>query len=320
MTDLPLIPPPNDALPPRVRLGEVHFPEPPHGGYTYRIPPNLEIEQPGLRVRVPLGNSTRIGFLVRIYEGPDDERFKDIIHPVDAVPILTSDLLQLTRWMAEYYLCAWGEALAAAVPSGLKPRNRAWYQLTAAGKAEPWIDSEAAAAGQLWRLLAKGPVSRRKILKATNNRADLIRSFLSRGWMEPVEQPAEKAARTLEIRWRWKGDTTYEQALETLPGNARKLRQAVEILRAAEGSVLHRDLSKIEKGRGQIFRKLCARGWVEMEKIPLEKLSAIQEGLEETALGTGALSSAQERIVNSVKEALVILRCSQTSRLTAGDV
>ena len=29
-------------------------------------------------------------------------------------------MLELTRWMADYYACSWGQALDAAVPAGVK--------------------------------------------------------------------------------------------------------------------------------------------------------------------------------------------------------
>ena len=35
-------------------------------------------------------------------------------------PLLTEHLLKLTRWMADYYLCGWGQVLNAVVPAGVR--------------------------------------------------------------------------------------------------------------------------------------------------------------------------------------------------------
>jgi primosomal protein N' (replication factor Y) len=41
---------------------------------------------------------------------------------LDDEALLTPDLLRLTRWMADYYLCGWGQVLNAVVPAGAKDR------------------------------------------------------------------------------------------------------------------------------------------------------------------------------------------------------
>ena len=38
---------------------------------------------------------------------------------LDTEPVVDEDLLELTRWMAGYYACSWGEALAALLPDQL---------------------------------------------------------------------------------------------------------------------------------------------------------------------------------------------------------
>ena len=39
---------------------------------------------------------------------------------LDEEPLLTPHLLKLTRWMADYYVCGWGQVLNAVLPSGVK--------------------------------------------------------------------------------------------------------------------------------------------------------------------------------------------------------
>jgi len=94
---------------------------------TYRAS-NLvkRIIQPGQRVRVPLGRGDRlaVGYCVRVDALPPDDleraRIKDVVEVLDPLPLIDRKMLDLTRWMADYYACSWGQALDAVVPAGVK--------------------------------------------------------------------------------------------------------------------------------------------------------------------------------------------------------
>ncbi len=94
---------------------------------SYHVPSRLErIIRPGQRVRVPLGqgNKLTIGYCVRIdQDAPadlDPARIKDVAEVLDPLPLIDAGMLALTRWMADYYTCSWGQALDAVVPAGVK--------------------------------------------------------------------------------------------------------------------------------------------------------------------------------------------------------
>src|SRR5689334_19133505 len=93
--------------------------------FSYRIPPRLRDRvQPGHRVRVPLGrgNSPAVGYCVRIDPTAELEpgRVKDVLEVLDDPPLIDAAMLDLTRWIARYYACSWGQALDAVVPAGVK--------------------------------------------------------------------------------------------------------------------------------------------------------------------------------------------------------
>jgi primosomal protein N' (replication factor Y) len=94
---------------------------------TYRVPGRLRrIVRPGQRVRVPLGKGDRpaTGYCVCVDQDPpadlDPQKIKLIFDVIDVQPLIDEKMLALTRWMADYYACSWGQALDAAVPSGVK--------------------------------------------------------------------------------------------------------------------------------------------------------------------------------------------------------
>ena len=62
-------------------------------------------------------------------------------------PLLTPDLLRLTRWMADYYLCGWGQVLNAVVPAGARDqagtRTRTFLEAVPGGRtAAPAADAD----------------------------------------------------------------------------------------------------------------------------------------------------------------------------------
>jgi primosomal protein N' (replication factor Y) len=94
---------------------------------TYRVPDRLRRSiQPGQRVRVPLGKRDHeaVGYCVRVDTQPpedlDASKIKDIVELLDSPPLIDSKMLELTRWLADYYACSWGQALDAVVPAGVK--------------------------------------------------------------------------------------------------------------------------------------------------------------------------------------------------------
>jgi primosomal protein N' (replication factor Y) len=89
--------------------------------FSYRVPAAFsEKIAIGKRVFVPFQNRTAIGYVVNFKESVDFTGVKDIEGEIDKEPILDDEMLRLTRWIADNYFCSWGEAIEAAIPSGIK--------------------------------------------------------------------------------------------------------------------------------------------------------------------------------------------------------
>ncbi len=95
--------------------------------YYYEVPGALEVAaRIGCRVRVPLQRRTAVGVIVEHSDPPDQERaLRHIQAVLDKVPAASASLLAFTRWIADYYVCSWGEALRAALPSERLGHQRA---------------------------------------------------------------------------------------------------------------------------------------------------------------------------------------------------
>ncbi|HMP58860.1 MAG TPA: primosomal protein N' [Gemmatales bacterium] len=114
-------PPPEPAV---ACYAEVVFNRPLTTRFTYGVPENLAARlQPGMRVRAPFGRGNRLlpGYCVALSVQPRTDRSVKLLNSIiDDEPLLGPDLLDLTQWLADYYLCGWGQALDAAIPAGAK--------------------------------------------------------------------------------------------------------------------------------------------------------------------------------------------------------
>jgi primosomal protein N' (replication factor Y) len=109
--------------------------------FTYRLPGDMaERAQPGCRVLVGFGKKLVTGFVVAIQSEAEGElppeSIKDVEELIDESPVISSDLLDLTRWIADYYYAPWGECLRAALPAGSMVVAEQVLTITDAGRAE----------------------------------------------------------------------------------------------------------------------------------------------------------------------------------------
>ena len=89
--------------------------------FHYSIPeqfvPDIAV---GKRVFVPFGPRKVVGYVVGFSDSVSVHSIKDIISVIDKEPILSGEMLSLTKWIKENYFCSWGEAIAASIPAGIK--------------------------------------------------------------------------------------------------------------------------------------------------------------------------------------------------------
>lgn len=136
-------------------FADVILPLPLNATYTYRIPDTMSLCV-GERVIVPLrGKKFYTAIVDRIHEEePAGFEVRDIEEQIDQEPVLLPEQHRLWHWMADYYLCAPGDILKAALPSGMKLESetvvvRNMEQLPEAFCQERYV--------KLWKALEKTP-------------------------------------------------------------------------------------------------------------------------------------------------------------------
>ena len=106
--------------------------------FTYQVPDHFDgMVKVGMRVFVPFGRRRLTGYVVSVSDHNEKEfKLKPIQDVPDADPVISEELLKLTRWIADYYQSSWGEAIKAALPAGLDDTSLDKLSLTEKGAQE----------------------------------------------------------------------------------------------------------------------------------------------------------------------------------------
>ena len=108
---------------------DVALPLPIRRTFTYRL--DGPLPAPGTRVLVPFQRDERIGWVVGKADPGQLQRVKTVLAILDDVPSAPHELVQLCRWMADYYVTPLGIALKTALPAVLSDVSRDYVSLSA---------------------------------------------------------------------------------------------------------------------------------------------------------------------------------------------
>ncbi len=107
-------------------IAEVAFNLPLERAFHYLVPPAAQASlQPGMRVAAPFGPRERVGMVLQLLEASPipASRLKPLRRVLDPAPVIAEERWALAQWMARYYCCSLGEALAAMVPAQLRVKK-----------------------------------------------------------------------------------------------------------------------------------------------------------------------------------------------------
>lgn len=292
------------------RLISVALPVPRLDALTYRVPEALPLPPPGARVRVPLGGRQLTGCVVRLLEAPgcSAESLRDVLDVLDEEPFVPAEVLALVEWVADYYLCGLGDALAAAVPPGAWAGAERLVALTPAGRAA--AGQLSGRQGQVLRILegAGGVLSlgglARRLERAAGARSSrsgasrLVRALLGRGFVTVRDRPRGQPDRFRTVAVARLTMAGRAVRLETLAGP--RQRDALLRLRDAPAGI---ELGTLAAAgiRPTVVNALVAKGLVDIVRQRVERRPPELEPSDSAGDGEGALvrlTDEQERALD----------------------
>jgi len=175
--------------------------------FHYEVPEGLSSRiELGHRVLVPFGGRMATGICVGFPESSDVAALKPVRELLHPDLRFDAHLLELTRWISDYYRASWGEVLEAALPPPIRAgRKEPLETRVAAGPdgaallAEgERLASRAPARSRLLVFLARnpGPHRRPELLRAAAASPEALRWAVREGWAAedrvPRDAPADR--------------------------------------------------------------------------------------------------------------------------------
>jgi primosomal protein N' (replication factor Y) len=283
--------------------------------FTYRLPPPIQrAARVGSRVRVQLGTKPVTGYIVALLPGLRsgtsliESEIKDVQELLDVDPPLTPDVLEITRWVAEYYAAPWGEVMRAALPAGINTTVEQTVLITQRGREELLLleqNGDTKVRTRALRILTDegefeaqafylrlGAGKTPKWLRELETEGLIERSYRTRS-------TATSAKRRRAVR------LVDEEVADSQTSNKRVTQaqqRAIEVLRANQNAMSVSELIKAAEVSESVVRTLAKRGAVEefQEKVRRDPLSRAELPDAETF----KLTNAQIEALRSVEERL----------------
>ena len=115
------------------RYCDVALPVPLDATFTYSIPEEMPEPPVGGRVIVPFREKRLCGVVTELHDRDPKFKAKPVQQVLDASPALTPKLMQLGRWIAQYYMAPIGEVLRTMLPLNAEFRRATGYRITEKG-------------------------------------------------------------------------------------------------------------------------------------------------------------------------------------------
>ena len=107
------------------KFARIIIPTPLKDPLIYKVPDSLwEQIGPGMRVLIPLGKRKVTGVVLELLRETVLPETRAILDLLDERPIVDSALLQLSQWVAQYYLATLGEVFATVLPPSLRTETQ----------------------------------------------------------------------------------------------------------------------------------------------------------------------------------------------------
>ena len=91
------------------------------GPFDYIVPSSFaEKAKIGSRAWVDFRNRKIVGYITDLSHKTNIKKLKNILGLIDDFPLLSGNLLLLTKKLSDYYCCSWGEAIETALPEALR--------------------------------------------------------------------------------------------------------------------------------------------------------------------------------------------------------
>ncbi len=260
---------------------DVALPVPLDIAFTYRLPERMQPVVGG-RVLVPFRQQRLSGVVTALHDRAPKGEAKNIFSVLDVSPALDEQLVQLGKWIADYYLAPLGEVFRAMLPLAAEFKRAIGYRITNQGqtalhfastsgsslRSRKAPDDQLAEVRALDYLAEHETVREESLRAATRVSKSLLAGMVRKKWIAREDlSDARDATRTVRVA-----------VLKTAAGKLNSNQQVlIETLAAAGGRLAIETLRGLDVPRTTLAT-LVKRGLVEIVEEPVEFAVASNKG------------------------------------------
>ncbi len=189
---------------------DVVLPVPIDRAFTYKL--KSEDDPPvGGRVVVPFRSEKLTGVVTRLHDDAPPVEARPIIAVLDQEPILTSELMELANWIAQYYIAPLGEVLRGMLPLAAEVRRSINYRISDTGRTILFDGAQQGSSRRSRRdpgeqdieysvldYLSDGqPAKSGTLRRATGAKTELLTGMLRKKWLLRETEAAPRDARRM---------------------------------------------------------------------------------------------------------------------------
>jgi primosomal protein N' (replication factor Y) len=300
--------------------------------FTYKLPSSMKAAAcVGSRVMVQLGAKPTVGYVVallpKLRTGTSliESELKEIQELLDVDPPLTPEVLEITRWVSDYYAAPWGEVMRAALPAGINASVERTISITERGRESIALPAHSSSVADTAnesapRESAGSNPDRALALLAHEGEFELNAFCLRMGskrppqWLRALEQEGlvELAYRTRAIPTRVK----RRKALRLINSTAKEARitksqqRAIDVLAANGNEMPVAELAEKAHISVSVGRTLVKNGLAEEFETDLRRDPLARAELPET--GNFQLTRAQTDALQTIEQSLKAREFSPT--------
>ena len=290
---------------------ELIFPLPFRKAFTYLVPKELEKQAKiGVRAVAPFGKRTLTGFVInRLKTASVKEEIKPIIDILDEHPIVDNSGLKFYQWLADYYLCSFGEALKLAVPYGSEVESKRKIipdQKACAHFLSKEKNKTSARAKILKALSEKKEINLHQLQKLVKkkNIYSTLRTLQENGIITLLDllQPAKVKAKTVNyVKLNKTVGEVYSQFPEIERRSPKQIKLLLELVNAkGRGLPVAELLIKTSSSKSSLD-SLAAKGLVKIYEQEIDRRYVEQYKEDQTKF---SLSAKQSEVIDEVSKTI----------------
>ena len=273
--------------------------------FSYAIPQGLSLK-PGQAVWVPFGDKALQGIIMELEPSPQVEAVREIIGPIEPLPLLSPPQLALAGWLSEYYLCPLFDAVALMLPPGFARRTLTFISIAADTDYD--ITSLTPEQQQVVRLIEKkGRLTLKQLeQKLGRNKAGQIISQLARRGLvikqyqpEPIKvRPKQERYLSLAI--------AAGQAQNTAAGllkRAPKQAALLGFLSRQSAAISVKEAKTAAGASMEAVNALVKKGFITLEDVEVKREPIAYDNIRPQA--PLKLTAAQQKALKAITTALV---------------